>query len=308
MYPTPYRVSTITTTGSLGCIINLDELFKNIDTDEIDTKIAYVEYGKRKFDNSFCKGQVKKTIQMGTKSKRFDNQVTVLYKDDAENIYVSAKIFKNGNLQMTGVKTDEQGHMIMEKIRNIIAKAYEKNADVLFNEPISVLVPSNYSIRLINSDFKMGFPIRRDLLFKIMIRDYENGCSYEPCIYPGVKIQYFHNDESTPKDGVCRCEVPCVFKKKGDNSGCRKVTIAVFQSGSVIITGAQKLSQIDDVYAFITNVLRTQEDNIKKVVLVDEQGDGVAAKPEIKKVILNGKNIIYPKSMLAKEKEGRVAV
>jgi len=306
MFPTPYRVSTITTTGSLGSNINLDELFKNIDIDDIGSKIEYVEYGKRKFDNSFCKGQAKKVIQLGKKSKRFDNQVTVLYKDDNENIYVSAKIFKNGNLQMTGIKDEQQGHIVMDKVHEIIVKAYNKDKNVLYGNPIETLVPSNYSIRLINSDFKMGFNIRRDLLFKIMIKEYENGCSYEPCIYPGVKIQYFYNELSPVKDGICRCEMPCIFRKKGDTNGCRKVTIAVFQSGSVIITGAQKLSQIDEVYSFITRLLTKQEDNIKKLILVNEdsmvnsisQDDSMS---QSKKIMLNKNNIIYPKCLLSEK-------
>lgn len=300
MYPTPYRVSTITTTGSLGCCIDLNELFKSIDTDVVGSKIVYAEYGKRKFDNSLCKGTIKKVTQMGDKTKRFDNQVTILYKDDTENLYVSIKIFKNGNLQMTGIKSDEQGAFIMDKIKELVIDAYHKNKDVLYGENIDRVVPSNYSIRLINSDFKIGFPIRRDLLFKIMLRDYENGCSYEPCIYPGVKIQYFYNKQSHQRDGVCRCENPCIFRKKGDTNGCRKVTIAVFQSGSVIITGAQELKQIDEVYEFITKVLLEKEESIKKVVLVEDTANTASSGNSNvcdKKIMLNRKNIILPKNI-----------
>jgi len=294
-YPTAYRVSTITATGALGCLVDLDKFFQNINLEE-HPNILYVEYGKRKFDKSYCKGQINKVIQMGTKSKRFDNQVTILYKDLDTGIYVSAKVFRNGNLQMTGIKHNDQGILVMNLIRDVVITAYRIDNAVLPNY-ISELVASQYSVRLINSDFKMGFPIRRDILYKTMMKEYEHGCSYEPCIYPGVKIQYFYNKDKTsmPRDGICRCASPCIYKKKGNVTGCRKITIAVFQSGSVIMTGAQHLEQIDEVYKFITKVLLTHENTIKKVVLLEEP---VLPSESGEKVMIKKKNIVYHTSRL----------
>jgi len=296
--PKPYRVSTITATGSLGCGINLDKLYSTID-DTLVPNILYVEYGKRKFDNSCCKGKVKKNIQMQNKSKRFDNQVTILYEDKSKEIYVSTKIFRNGNLQMTGVKNDEQGHEIMNIIKQIVFDCFQKESGVLVDENVDLLVAQKYSIGLINSDFRVKFSIRRDILYKILTHEYHNNCSYEPCIYPGVKIQYYYNKQNTTKNGICACSVPCMIGKKcgdGDRQ-CKKITIAVFQSGSVIITGAQHLSQIDEVHAYILNILQANEERIKKVVFVDEDKPAGPVFDKTKVVYLHKKSIILPECL-----------
>lgn len=289
-----YRVSTITATGSLGCHIDLDKFYNNLDEHALQN-VLYIEYGKRKFDNSCCKGRIKKNIQMANKSKRFDNQVTILYEDVDKEMYISTKVFRNGNVQMTGIKNDAQGYEIMTIIKDIILDSYRKDNGVIIDGNENDLVPDNYSIQLINSDFKVGFNVRRDILHKILTANYHNNCSYEPCIYPGVKIQYFFNTDNLQRNGVCKCRVPCIIgKKSGSGEGkCKKITIAVFQSGSVIITGAQKLSQIDEVYEYILKILKDHEDSIKKIAFIeDEKPQNQFDKSKV--IYLAKKNIVLP--------------
>ena len=48
---------------------------------------------------------------------------------------------------------------------------------------------------------------------------------------------------------------------KGNACGdgdCKKVTIAIFKSGKVIITGGQNKSQINESYRFISNFILDQ--------------------------------------------------
>ena len=37
---------------------------------------------------------------------------------------------------------------------------------------------------------------------------------------------------------------------------CRKITISIFQSGKIIITGARAIKQVDECYQFIINLLK----------------------------------------------------
>jgi TATA-box binding protein (TBP) (component of TFIID and TFIIIB) len=152
----------------------------------------------------------------------------------------------------------------------------------------------NYKVALINSDFKVDFEIKRDKLYSTIINHYDNKCSFEPCIYPGVKIQYFWNSCNRDKDGVCKCHEDCyIGKGNGHGDGnCKKITIAVFQSGCIIITGAQNTEQIDDAYRFICGVFNKHLDIVKKVSL---SLNVIAPKTEPKtKVILKKSLIIYP--------------
>ena len=111
----------------------------------------------------------------------------------------------------------------------------------------------NHKLVLINSDFDIGFEINREVLHKEII-DSGVYSSYEPCIYPGVNIKYFMN--TTNFDGICDCSEMCNGKGRADGDGdCKKVTIAVFKSWKIIITGGQHTDQLETAYRFIKNFI-----------------------------------------------------
>ena len=61
--------------------------------------------------------------------------------------------------------------------------------------------------------------------------------------------------------GTCGCSRLCNGKGNGCGDGeCKKVTIAVFKSGKIIITGGQNKDQINESYRFITNFIRGRKD------------------------------------------------
>jgi len=254
---TPWKISTITATGSINSLINLKLLY---DIFEIDDNILYVEFGTNKSD-TFSKGinpKIANRKRKKTKTiKRFDNQITVIIskigdkdiKDQYKKTDVNVKIFKNGNIQMTGLKSEKQGEDIINFIIDKIQK-YESQSDIVANpENVSL---TKYKIQLINSDFRIDKIIIRDKLNKLINYEYGIDSSFEPCIYPGVKIKYMWRDDNV-NNGVCKCEEEC---------DCKKITIAVFQSGCIIITGAQKQLQIDEAYKYINNIFNTHYNDI----------------------------------------------
>ena len=251
---TPYRISTMTVTGSIDSVINLKVLFDNIDIDKFKN-IKYVEYGASKTEQCFKGNKEKKPKKKVTQIKRFDNQMTLHITDDLYKY--NLKLFKNGNLQMTGVKDIEKGKLIVDELINII-KNINNNHDDSVTDDDNKLINKNYSTRLINCDFKVNFKIHRTLLHKLLIDKYKLACSYEPCIYQGVKVSFYLNDYS--HDGICSCEKKCIGK--GKNTYCKKVTIAIFQSGCITITGSDSIERLNYVYEYIVNILR---DNINEI-------------------------------------------
>ena len=104
--------------------------------------------------------------------------------------------------------------------------------------------------------------INRELLHREIIEN-DIYSSYEPCIYPGVNIKYFINNNNH-NNGICNCESLCNGKGDGYGDGdCKKVTIAVFKSGKIIITGGQNKRQINESYQFITNFINNRKDLLK---------------------------------------------
>ena len=274
------RISTITAIGNINAIINLQELYNLMNTkyydidnnidEKLNNNILFIEYGSNKnISNSKGKNpKIKKKLynkkneSKKKQKKRFDNQLTIIFDlYDYYKNYINMKIFKNGKIQMTGLKSIEQGHNAINILINIIKNIYNTKSNNILNNSSKYedIKLSDYKICLINSDFKFNYKIRRNKLFEYIINNTKLICSYEPCIYPGVKIQFYYNNN---KNGVCNCENFCLNK----NSNCIKITIAIFESGCTIITGAKNIEQIDNTFNFIVNLLNT---NLKKFEKID---------------------------------------
>lgn len=249
-----YRISTITAVGNINTTIDLQEFFDKFNP---INNIVYMEYGRTKNISNVKGIHPKKNSKKKKKdSKRFDNQATVFIKLQ-DDTYANMKIFKNGKIQMTGLKGINNGieaiNILIDYIKNINT---EENKIV---EDINKINLTNYKICLINSDFKFEYKIKRNDLYKFIVNNTNLICSYEPCIYPGVKIQYFYNNDN---DGVCKCEEYCDNKKKDSN--CSKITIAIFESGCTIITGAKNINQINTTYKFINDLVNNNITSFKK--------------------------------------------
>lgn len=273
------KISTITITASLNTLIDLDVFYQNVsiiqhtDITPDNDGFTYIEYGKKNENVIYCKGFHKKlTISHRKKKtgKRFDNQITVILRLYISDKYDQAnlKIFKNGNIQMAGVKSINHGNMIMEYMKNLLKSI--KN--ITLTDSVEI---SNFKIQLINSDFKAGFTIKREKLYKLIQLEYSDVfCSFEPCIYPGVKIQY-----------------------KIVETG-KHVTIAVFRSGCVIITGAREIDETDRAYKFIYDLLKKHKEEIELLNIY-----GIEYKEIIKKSAKTAKkkNIILPEGYVLQE-------
>ena len=93
---------------------------------------------------------------------------------------------------------------------------------------------------------------------------------YSPDIYSGVKIYFFCNNKNKIQDGICRCSEKCYSKKKNSkDDGCKRVTIAVFQSGKIIITGANKISQTKEAYNIINKIIADNYYELRRVTIQD---------------------------------------
>ena len=81
------------------------------------------------------------------------------------------------------------------------------------------------------------------------------------CNYPGVNIKYYLNPLRN-NFGICDCEKPC--NGKGLNDTCKKITIAVFKSGKIIITGGRNKNHIQKAYEFITEFIEENKTLVLK--------------------------------------------
>lgn len=220
--------------------------------------------------------------KVGKKNRTFDNQATVvlalnpavvpgsdiqdsLKVHDSLKLNLNIKVFKNGNVQITGIKDPPQGQYAIDCLVKELLRIYtdeEDGKDIVSD--VASLANVNYQVCLVNTDFHLGIGVRRNVLHDMISSVMHS--SFEPCIYPGVKIDYYFNDMSTCRArGTCSCSQQCSGRGRGHADGdCRKVTIAVFQSGCVIITGAHTLQQVHWAYDCITRFVDSVYDDVVK--------------------------------------------
>jgi TATA-box binding protein (TBP) (component of TFIID and TFIIIB) len=278
--PSQLRISTMTATCETCLILNLKSIYKYgqiIDYNNNEEGIIKIEYGDENI-----KGTSKKDIEKRKEKKKkvFYNQATIIIKIMSGNKIkkeVNMKIFTNGNLQMTGLKSIDDGkkavQIFFESCTQFNAIVKNKETGELktvkaIDNPGDFQI-KNFQIVLINSDYSIYFKIKRDVLHNILQKKYKIFSSYEPCIYPGVNSKYYWNNEylnnQTLEPGVCHCTKTCTGKGKGYGNGeCKKITISAFQSGNVIITGARSEDQIKDAYNFINKIFKDNYSLIKR--------------------------------------------
>ena len=232
------RISTITCILQISSDINLKKIYDSVPITEY---IPFIEYGSENIPKGFSKKMLRKKRKK-TKKKSFYNQATVHVVHDGK--IMNVKLFNNGKIQITGLKKVHQGPELIQLLIE-----YFKDLSILDYDTFLM----NHKLVLINSDFDIGFEINREVLHREII-DSGVYSSYEPCIYPGVNIKYFMNTINF--DGICDCSAMCNGKGRADGDGdCKKVTIAVFKSGKIIITGGQHTDQLEKAYRFIKNFI-----------------------------------------------------
>ena len=253
--PEGLKFSTMTATSQIYIKeeLEIEKIYNNLD---INNNIVYIEWA-----NKNPKGlSPKQESQKKKKNKKvFFNQITIVIV--VGNDYNNIKLFNNGAISMTGVKSETNG----KRAVNILISNL-KNIEGLLPEDTKM---DYFNIVWINSDYKSSFEIKRPVLHQLLVNKYNIFSKFEPCIYPGVLSSFFWNEDYKNKEdkilGKCYCHNLCTGKGDGNGDGqCKKITISVFQSGSVII-GAKTYIQIFDAYKFISGVFNDHEEELKKI-------------------------------------------
>ena len=260
---TPLRISTLVTTGHFGSTINLTKLFEQIKG--VIIPIGYPAEGFMKMEHE-SKVVGHSARDMLTKrrvsDKTFFNQSTIVIRmkrDDSDELKeVNVKLFANGGFQMTGVTSEE----FSKKAIEFMLKKITELPDTISEQPLTL---HKFAIQLLNSDYKINTLLKRAELHRILCQEYHLSSTLETTIYQGVNTKYYYNEASPTKRGICMCPKFCNGQGDGTAIGkCKKITIAAFQTGSIIITGARNRAQLDEAYTFINNVLQMHSEAVTK--------------------------------------------
>ena len=201
-------------------------------------------------------------------NEHFYNSCSIIVKADLNIKCVNVKLFNNGKITLTGSKDELDGYYATK----VLLEDLKTNPDIFLDmtpESIQKVNIVNYKITMINSDFNTNFKIDLSKFLNIL-NDKEKDLftKFNPEKYRGLIIGYYWNAKNDIQDGRCLCKTKCKGKGSAENQ-CKKITISIFKSGSIIITGGRLIKQIEDAYKLINNLLKKYYHDIIKLSILD---------------------------------------
>lgn len=161
---------------------------------------------------------------------KFMNQITVGYTDDRSK--KSIKLFPNGAVQVAGCSDLIDCSRIRDQL-NVLIKEFNPEGGYI----------KEFEIVMINTNFTMSH--RLDLFNKVITEFSDYPLNFRPEEYSGV-----------------------IIKVPSSTKGNKPVTVSVFASGAVIVTGAQRLGEIASAYRHVSarlqNCIIPEKPNEKK--------------------------------------------
>ena len=221
---TSLSISTMTVCFNFNQMIPLNELKESLSK---KTDIFYNPHSK--------KSKIPKKKGTDSFYNSFDLKMSVV--DTQMNPYifsnVSVFIFPNGKVKIAGIKTMNTVHLLIDELIDIITE---------YSTIKKPLVAENILIQMICSDFKIkptkedsdGWCIKQETLKNILVNDYSLSATFSALSrYPGINV-----------------------KKKSLFSENKNISLLIFRSGSIIITGAKNIEDIIDAYNLIVDITR----------------------------------------------------
>ena len=206
---TGLKISTMTMVCDMKIDIDLEKLTKNFVRPNYP--LCFIKKAKTTKDVTYTK--------RGKPKKSFYNQTTITIN---QNTKKSIKVFKNGKLQMTGIRSMNDFKSTIEVIKGILKNssgAVEKEHEEKFKEisPVVAMINSNFNL---NKELDL-----RKIKSSIVLDKEITDVSYNPDVYPGVNAKY------------------------------NGTSILIFGTGNVVITGAKSIKAISEAYVFITSIV-----------------------------------------------------
>jgi TATA-box binding protein (TBP) (component of TFIID and TFIIIB) len=259
--PKGVSISTMCAKCKLGTKLNLNEIYTHFKLNEDD--VLTVKVNREKLRTILPVKEKKRRVSKRKKTSKpnpFYNQITIvmrIYEGDKGVTYkkekdgtqtrcldkikkINLKLFKNGSIQMSGVKNYKYTNRALNKLIYRLSEAIDGNLEFVENkEEMNI---TDFNIYMINSNYQINIHVNRKKLFDILSKK-KIKSSYEKCIRACVIVKYcptIKNDEE------------------------KEVSLFIFEKGNIIITGARNLEHIVESYNYINNIIFEHVDEITK--------------------------------------------
>lgn len=165
---------------------------------------------------------------------------------------VSTKIFPNGKVQVAGLTNIKSCAYIIRKVNNKCKQFFEdsKNAKI-----------TSVKIAMINSDFKVNSTLNLTLFCAILSKKsvQSNGnflsIVYQPIKYPAINTKFICDEYLQEYNHH-------VYKYSLKRKFKNTISILIFRSGSIIITGGDNINHYENVYKYFLNIINVNNSNL----------------------------------------------
>lgn len=200
----------------------------------------------RKISIGLCKKDIisYRGKQKGAFYNCFVILLRILIDDTFKEVHV--KVFNTGKLEIPGMRDDKVLYIALKLLVDILNKNIESSE--VFN-----YVEDKCDTVLINSNFRCGFYLNRELLYDILKNKYRINCSYDSCSYPGIQCEFYYDSSLSEQTGQ---------QPKDNDKTITKVSFMIFRTGSALIVGKCTEEVLHIIYRFLCNLLRDEYKSI----------------------------------------------
>ena len=174
------------------------------------------------------------------KPTKFYNQITLGYTDTYST--KSIKVFPNGSIQVAGCSDLFDCNRIIKQLTLLLKTILNIKREIPTN---------SFRVVMINSNFSLNYNINLFALYKHFLSEQTFNVTFDPDRYSAVKIK---------------------FKPASD---MKQVTVSIFGTGKIIVTGAETLREIAYSYNVINRHILSKAGDIKVSKSVEPETFGV---------------------------------
>ena len=207
------------------------------------------------------------------KKSAFYNCFVLIFRMKVDGVFkeMHVKVFNTGKLEIPGV----QNEVLFQRVLVLLLETLQP----YMTETIGYKQNSTETV-LINSNFKCGFYINREVLYDILKYKYNIQSIYDPCSYPGIQCKFYYNHDIGIQTGSQISE-----ENKLTSSNISEVSFMIFRTGSVLVVGKCDDDVLMIIYEFLKNILITEYKEIcQRNVKESEIVASLAAKDKKKKI------------------------
>ena len=242
---------------------------------------------QRKISVGLCKKDI---VSYRLKQKRafFNCFVIIMRLVDDEDEHrnfkeMHVKVFNTGKLEIPGIKTDSMMLRVQTLLVRMLRPIVGEDLDFQHGQSETVLI---------NSNFKCGYYINRDALYKLLKYKYRINCNYDACSYPGIQCKFFYVKGSSEQRGQQPVHVVAGEETNRHKKACNdtkahyEISFMIFRTGSVLIVGKCNEDVLREIYEFIRTMLETEYMEIGKCLVPPECAAEKKRVPKVRRKVL----------------------